>query len=192
MGAALAGAALSLGHEVIIVSGPVSIEYPSDAQVIWVETTQEMLAAAQDCYRNCDGAIGAAAPCDYQPHVVAKEKIAKTGEPLVLHLIETPDVVATLGRQKTREQWLVGFALETTDRRFRATVKLERKLCDLMVSNGPEAINSGENLVELIAPSGEVLHTFSGTKQHVAEGLLQEIQTRLIDPANHLPSSKGT
>jgi hypothetical protein len=44
----------------------------------------------------------------------------------------------------------------------------------------------------LIAPNGEVLCTFSGTKQRVADGLLREIQTRLIDPANHLPSSSGT
>ena len=49
------------------------------------------------------------------------------GEPLVLHLIETPDVVAALGAEKRAGQWLVGFALETTDQRFRALVKLEKK-----------------------------------------------------------------
>jgi len=54
--------------------------------------------------------IGVAAPCDYRPITVAAGKIAKTGEPMTLQLIETPDVVATLGGEK-RGQWLVGFAL---------------------------------------------------------------------------------
>ena len=70
---------------------------------------------------------------------VATNKIAKTGEPLELHLIETDDVVATLGAHKQR-QWLVGFALETEDHRLRALAKLERKHCDLMVLNGPQAM----------------------------------------------------
>ncbi len=180
MGVALASAAIELGHEVIVVSGPVSVEYPDGAKVLWVETTQQMMEVAQEQFATADGCIGAAAPCDYQPQVVSSEKIAKTGDPIVLHLIETPDVVATLGQNKGRNQWLVGFALETSDRRFRATVKLERKHCDLMVSNGPTAINSDENDVELITPDGSVLCSISGSKSLVAKGIMKEIHRRLI------------
>ena len=89
MGAGLAEAALDFGHEVVVLSGPVQVEYPSQAKVIDVISTEEMLEAAQDLFRECDGAIGAAAPCDYRPVIVAEHKIAKTGEPLELHLIET-------------------------------------------------------------------------------------------------------
>lgn len=181
MGAALAEAALRLGHEVILVSGPVGVSYPGAAKTLWVETTQEMLEVAGREFVSCDGAIGAAAPCDYQPRQVNSQKIAKTGEPLKLELVETPDVVAMLGQQKRADQWVVGFALETEDHRFRATVKLERKHCDLMVSNGPEAINAAETRVELLARDGRVLTEIAGTKERVARGLLAEIDARLIN-----------
>ncbi|EKK02221.1 phosphopantothenoylcysteine decarboxylase / phosphopantothenate-cysteine ligase [Rhodopirellula baltica SH28] len=180
MGAALAGAALALGHDVVMVSGPVSVDYPEGVELINVLTTQEMLLAAGEAFKDCDGAIGAAAPCDYMPRHVSTQKLSKTGEPLQLELIETPDVIATLGQSKRDNQWVVGFALETDDRRFRATVKLERKHCDLMVSNGPEAINSSENQVELLDPSGDVIEHIRGTKEHVAQRLLHQIHHRLL------------
>lgn len=180
MGAALAQACLDLNHEVVIISGPVTVDYPSEAHVIRVVTTDQMLEAATREFVTCDGAIGAAAPCDYQPQQVAAQKIAKTGEPLVLHLIETRDVVATLGQMKTKGQWVVGFALETDDRRFRSIVKLEKKHCDLIVSNGPEAIDAADNSVELLARDGTVVAAFNGTKELVAKSLVHEIDVRLI------------
>lgn len=182
MGAALAEAALALGHEVVIISGPVSVRYPAEATVIDVLTTDEMLAAAIREFPGCDGAIGAAAPCDYMPRMVETQKIAKTGQPLRLELVETVDIVATLGQSKRPDQWVVGFALETEDRRFRATVKLERKHCDLMVSNGPQAIDSDMNEVELLDPQGNVLLEVSGDKATVASRIMVEIEHRLIEP----------
>ena len=96
-----------------------------------------------------------------------------------LHLIETDDVVATLGARKG-SRWVVGFALETEDHRLRALAKLERKHCDLVVSNGAEAISSLDNTVEIIAPDGEVLAALAGTKESVAAGILKLIDERLI------------
>lgn len=181
MGASLAAAALDLGHDVIIVSGPVDVEYPSGAEVVDVISTEEMLAVARRQFERCDGLIGAAAPCDYRPVHVESNKIAKTGAGLLLELIETDDVVATLGQQNG-PQWLVGFALETEDRRLRALAKLEKKSCDLMVLNGPEAMHSPDNSVEILDPAGNVVAEFSGPKEDVARGILGEIQTRLIQP----------
>jgi phosphopantothenoylcysteine decarboxylase / phosphopantothenate---cysteine ligase len=180
MGAALADACLSLGHEVVIVSGPVSVEYPRAARVVDVITTDDMLAAALHEFEDCNGAIGAAAPCDYRPQQVATSKIAKTGEPLVIQLIETNDVVATLGEKKRRDQWVVGFALETDDRRFRAIVKLEKKHCDMIVSNGPSAIDAQDNSVELLSDAGILIGEYTGTKEVVARLLMNEIDARLI------------
>lgn len=180
MGAALAGAAMEMGHEVVIVSGPVTVDYPAGAKVIPVITTNDMLHAATEVFPDCDGAIGAAAPCDYMPRVVQPQKISKTGGTLEVELVETPDVVATLGQSKRDDQWVVGFALETEDRRFRAIVKLERKHCDLMVSNGPNAIDADENHVELLDPTGAVLADIQGTKDAVSKRLIEEINTRLI------------
>ena len=180
MGAALASAALDAGNEVIVVSGPVLVDYPAGATVIDVVTTDEMLEKAVSIFSECDGAIGAAAPCDYMPRIVEASKIAKTGQPLVLELVETPDVVATLGQNKRENQWVVGFALETEDRRFRATVKLEKKHCDMIVSNGPQAIDAMTNDVELLDRNGNVIANVRGDKQHVASELIKQIQQHLI------------
>lgn len=183
MGLALVEAALAAGHEAVVVSGPVEITYPAAARIIPVLTTDEMLAAARDEFPHCDGLIGVAAPCDYKPTKVEDHKIAKTGEPLTLQLIETPDIVATLGnecRQKNSPQWVVGFALETDDRHFRAVTKLQKKSCDLIVLNGPEAMNSLTNDVEILDRTGAVVAKFQGSKSDVAHGIFGEIQSRLI------------
>jgi len=179
MGKALAEAALERGHEVTIVSGPVDLKYPEAARVIHVISTEDMLAASQKEFPTCDGLIGVAAPSDYRPHRVASSKIAKTGEPLELRLVETDDVVATLGASK-QGQWLVGFALETEDHRLRALAKLEKKHCDLMVSNGPEAMHSLENSVEIIDRAGQVITSLAGPKEEVARGIFRVIEERLI------------
>ncbi len=179
MGSALAAAALGLGHEVIVISGPVEVEYPVGATVLPVVSTEEMLSCARETFADCDGLIGAAAPCDYRPLHVEPSKISKTGEPLLLKLIETDDVVATLGAEK-KNRWVVGFALETEDHRLRALAKLERKHCDLMVSNGVEAMDSFNNRVEILAPDGNVLSTVEGNKTLVAKQILSVIQQRLI------------
>jgi phosphopantothenoylcysteine decarboxylase / phosphopantothenate---cysteine ligase len=179
MGRALAEAALALGHDVVIVSGPVEVEYPAKARLVPVISTEEMMEAATKEFENCDGLIGAAAPCDYRPVRVESHKIAKTGQPLDLRLIETDDVVATLGAKKGR-RWVVGFALETEDHRLRALAKLEKKFCDLMVSNGPQAISALDNEVEVITPEGKVLEAIGGSKEAVATRILEIISERLI------------
>jgi phosphopantothenoylcysteine decarboxylase/phosphopantothenate--cysteine ligase len=183
MGSALALAALTLGHEVVVISGPVDVEYPSAARVVPVTTTDEMLTAAAAEFERADGLIGAAAPCDYRPVRVEPGKIPKNGQPIDLHLVETEDVVATLGARKGK-RWVVGFALETDDHRLRALAKLEQKCCDLMITNSPSAINSPDNEVEVLTPAGEVIVTLSGPKEKVAEGILEIIEKRLIQPQN--------
>lgn len=182
MGCFMAQAAIDRGHQVTLVSGPVSIEYPREVRLIQVVTTVEMLEASLGVFPDCEGAIGVAAPCDFQPRTVSGQKIRKTGEPLVLELVQTPDIVATLGAGKRDGQWVVGFALETDDAWFRAVTKLHRKCCDLVVLNGPSAINSASSEVELLDPSGAIAGRFSGPKQAVCRELFDEISKRLIRP----------
>lgn len=179
MGAALAAAAIEQGHEVVIVSGPAEVEYPTEATLVSVVSTEEMLTAAREVFVGCDGLIGAAAPCDYRPVQVESNKISKTGDPLRLNLIETDDVVATLGAEKDG-RWVVGFALETEDHRLRALAKLERKCCDLIVSNGAEAMDALDNRVEVLDPSGTVLKQIEGPKTLVAQEIMTVIGQRLI------------
>ena len=179
MGAALAQAAVDAGHEVIVVSGPVDVEYPPGVELRNVVSTEEMLCASEEAFERCDGMIGVAAPCDYRPQRVEPNKIAKTGEPLQLHLVETPDIVATLGATKG-DRWVVGFALQSDDHRFKALRKLEQKSCDLIVLNEPSAMDSVENSVEVLDRSGDVVLQASATKDEVARQVFGLIESRLI------------
>ncbi len=176
----MAQAAIEAGHEVVIVSGPVDIEYPRTAEVIPVVSTEEMLEAALSVWSDCDGMIGVAAPCDYRPLEVAEGKIAKNGDSLTIKLIETPDIVAGLAEVKT-SQWMVAFALETADRHLRAMQKLERKKCDLIVINGPQAMFSCKTRVEILDRSGQVLADIDGSKLQVAVGVFGVISRQLIE-----------
>jgi phosphopantothenoylcysteine decarboxylase/phosphopantothenate--cysteine ligase len=180
MGVALTIAALERGHRVTVVSGPVEVEYPSGIQLLRVMTTQEMMDAAVSVFASADGLIGAAAPCDYMPRKVEPTKMSKTGQALQLELIETPDIVATLGASKRPDQWVVGFALETDDVRFRSIVKMSKKCCDMIVSNRAEAMNSDENSVEILYRDGSVLEQVDGPKLTVARSILGWIDKRLI------------
>ncbi len=179
MGSALAAAAIALGHEVVIVSGPVEVAYPPRAEVAYAVSTEDMLRLCQERFPQCDGLIAAAAPCDYRPVQVARHKLRKSGTPLRMELVETPDVVATLAQSKGN-RWMVAFALETEDERMRALQKLERKKCDLIVLNGPNSIQGPNTDAEIIDPSGRVLAAFSGSKDHVARKILELLDQRLI------------
>jgi phosphopantothenoylcysteine decarboxylase / phosphopantothenate---cysteine ligase len=175
MGSSLAASAVAAGHQVTIVTGPVNVDYPGQAKVVPVVTTSEMLETVQKLFPEHDGLIGAAAPCDYMPRRILTEKISKDGKPLQLELIETPDVVASVASKKRRDQWVVGFALETEDQRFRAIVKMQKKCCDMMVSNGPTAIDSELNDVEIIAADGTILCQIAGSKREVADAIIEAV-----------------
>lgn len=178
MGACLAAAAIESGHQVVIVSGPVAVNYPDPAEVIRVTTTQEMLDAAIEQFPKCDGVIGAAAPCDFQPEVVADQKLKKQGDGMTLKLIETPDILKSLGQIKQPNQWSVAFALETENGAENAIAKLTRKNCDLVVLNGPAAIDASETRIKILDATGEMVVEVAGSKKVAAEkivGCIEEL-----------------
>lgn len=181
MGAALSEAAISQGFAVTIVSGPVRVAYPPAAKVIEVETTQEMLDAARGEFvrADCVGVIGAAAPCDFRAASVSKQKIKKNadGRPLILELVETPDILASLATMKRPDQWIVGFALESEPHTGvgleNAQMKRQKKRCDLLVLNHPNAIGVDVTTVSLINACGEIIQELTSTKRTIAERIVQ-------------------
>ena len=181
MGTCLATAAIELGHQVVIVSGPVGVDYPADAEVIRVTTTQEMLDAAIEQFTECDGVIGAAAPCDFQPEVLSPQKLKKQGTGITLKLIETPDILGSLGEIKQSHQWSIGFALETENGIQNAVSKLTRKNCDLVVLNGPAAIDANETQIKIVDGDGKILKDVSGSKLAAAQAILHCIDARLLN-----------
>ena len=182
MGYALAEAALSAGHDVVLVSGPVEIPAPIGAEVHPVETTGQMREACVGRFGDCDGVIAAAAVCDYKPRHRIAGKIAKTGDPIAIEMIETDDVLAELGRQKDG-RWVIGFALEAETPRANALQKLRAKNCDYVVVNSPAAIGAPTNTVELIDTRGDVVTQWSGDKRDVARSLIEFVSRTF--PAGH-------
>ncbi|MEM9943159.1 MAG: phosphopantothenoylcysteine decarboxylase [Planctomycetota bacterium] len=180
MGQRLAQSALDHGFDVVVVSGPVTVRYPKLCQLVSVVSTDEMLNATIDHFDSCCGMIAAAAPCDYAPAVVAEDKIKKDGQRIQIDLLETPDILAKVGQLKRANQWTVGFALETSDVHERAFQKLKKKKCDLIVINGPSAIDSDHNEIEMMDATGFIVSKFAGTKKAVANAILQQVKKRLL------------
>jgi phosphopantothenoylcysteine decarboxylase/phosphopantothenate--cysteine ligase len=176
MGYALAEAARSAGHQVVLVSGPVALAAPAGCAVHSVETTEQMRDACVTEFFQCDGVIAAAAVCDYKPRQRTAGKIAKTGEPIWIEMIETDDVLAELGRRK-EGRWVVGFALEAVNPRENALQKLRAKNCDLVVVNSPAAIGAERNSVEMIDSAGCIVAAWSGNKRDVARELIGWLQS---------------
>ena len=180
MGVALATAAIQMDHEVVVVTGPVSVEYPQEAEVIHVVSTADMMVAAVEQFQSCDGVIAAAAPTDYRPVEIAKHKLKKTGGEISLILKETDDILATLGSMKTDVQWSVGFALETEDAHARALAKLKKKNCDLIVLNGATAIDADSSQVMMIDKEGDMIMDAEGSKTDLGVKILYTIEATLM------------
>jgi len=181
MGACLAAAAIEQGHDVIIVSGPVSIDYPTQATVVPVVSTQDMLDETVKRFPDCDGVIGAAAPCDFQPAKVASQKIKKSEDTLTLELEETPDILGALGKIKQPHQWSVAFALETENGLKNAAAKLARKNCDLVVLNAPTAIESTETHIKVLDSTGTILAEVADSKLAAAKAIVECIENQIAD-----------
>ncbi len=171
MGYAIAETAVAAGHDVVLVSGPVGLDPPSGCEMYFVETTREMRDACVKLFPHCDGVIAAAAVCDYKPRTRITGKIAKTGDPISIEMIETDDVLAELGKEKGT-CWVIGFALEAENLRENALQKLRRKNCDYVVLNEPTAIGSKTNTVELLDGKGSVVAEWAGAKETVAAALI--------------------
>ena len=178
MGYSLATAAIQAGHEVVLITGPVDQTPPEGCEVHRIETTDQLRQQCLTLFPHCDGVIATAAVCDYRPRARITGKITKTGQPIVLELVETSDVLAELGSQK-QHRWIVGFALESQDPRNNAMRKLRMKNCDCIVLNDTSAIGSLTNSVEILSPDAETIASYQGTKQDIAERLLKLIETTI-------------
>jgi phosphopantothenoylcysteine decarboxylase / phosphopantothenate---cysteine ligase len=159
-GYAIAEAALKLGAQVTLVSGPVNLPMPPGAGVMAVQSADEMLKAVQSSLP-ADIAIFTAAVADWKVAASAPEKIKKRvdGSMPSLSFAENPDILKTVASMKTgRPKVVVGFAAETEQVLEHAQAKLAKKGCDLIVANdvSPESgvFGGDSNTVHLISASG--------------------------------------
>lgn len=179
MGYALAVTAQSLGAEVTLVSGPTSLPDPAQVNCLRVKSAQQMYDAVHAHLEQQDIMIMSAAVGDYRPAEIAKEKIKKKGDEMVLTLVRTQDILSSVGDMKRADQLLVGFALETENEEENALGKLRKKNLDLIVLNSLRDKGAGfahdTNQVSLIDKSEQIERFPLKDKSQVAEDIFQKI-----------------
>jgi phosphopantothenoylcysteine decarboxylase/phosphopantothenate--cysteine ligase len=176
MGYAIADAAIEAGHEVILISGPVDLDPPRDAELVSVSTSDEMLDAVHQHLKDRDVLVMCAAVADYKPKQVSKTKIKKRDANLSLELAPTHDILASLPKQD-RQYLVVGFAAETENVEANARKKLQEKNCDVIVANDVSRTDSGmesdENEVTILFRDGEIKTISRAPKKIVARELIK-------------------
>ena len=182
MGYAIANTAASLGAKVILVSGPSfeKVNFKS-IEIIKVESADQMYIATHKYFEKADIVIATAAVADYKPANVAHQKIKKKDAKLQIDLVPTKDILASLGKIK-KEQFLVGFALETNNELSNAQSKLKRKNLDMIVLNSLQDKGAGfataTNKITII--DKDTIKDFSlKSKKEVAKDIFDSILSKL-------------
>jgi phosphopantothenoylcysteine decarboxylase/phosphopantothenate--cysteine ligase len=187
MGYALAEAALRRGAKVILISGPTALKPPTSAEVIQVQTAQQMRDSVTAHFDRATIVIKAAAVADFTVRA-ADEKIKRKG-PMTLELEPTVDILAELAAKKGR-RIVIGFAAETNDVLANARKKLESKLLDAIVLNDVSqpgiGFDSERNAVSILTHSGtETVPETS--KWEVAHRVLDAVVKMKVQRANASP-----
>jgi phosphopantothenoylcysteine synthetase/decarboxylase len=178
MGYAIAAAALEKKHEVVLISGPVALMPPLDAEIIRVVTGEEMFDAVTGQLADCDVLVMCAAVCDYKPARYSPAKLKKSSEPFSLELVPARDILASL-TSATHDCFVVGFAAETQQLETNAARKLAEKNCDLLVANDVSradiGMDSDENELVIFFKNGALERIPRDKKTEVARVLLKII-----------------
>jgi phosphopantothenoylcysteine decarboxylase/phosphopantothenate--cysteine ligase len=144
MGFAIAESLAEAGAKDDLVAGPVSIEIQHpNIKRIDVMSGQEMYEKCIEIFPTTNGAIMSAAVADYTPVVVEDKKIKRKSSNLSIALKANPDIAASLGKLKNKNQVFVGFALETNNELENAQLKLKKKNFDFIVLNSLQEKGAG-------------------------------------------------
>ncbi len=179
MGFALAETLYQLGADVTLIAGPTSLKSGDGIKRIDVTSAAEMLNACIAQFNETDITVMSAAVADYTPVEVAQQKIKKKEDHFNIELKKTTDILATLGKQKSDGQLLVGFALETTDEENYAKEKLKKKNLDLIVLNSLNDKGAGfkseTNKITIFNKALEKTAFETKSKTEVAKDICAEI-----------------
>ncbi|GIN61476.1 phosphopantothenoylcysteine decarboxylase [Robertmurraya siralis] len=177
MGYAIAEEAARFGAEVVLISGPVSLQVPKGVRFISVESAEDMFNAVMGEYSSTDIVIKTAAVADYRPKIAYDDKVKKKDGAEVLELERTKDILQQLGNEK-KDQILIGFAAETNRVEEYARAKLKKKNADMIVANNVKEPGAGfatdTNIVTIYKKDGSSLELPILSKQEVARRILVE------------------
>lgn len=185
MGYAIAEECASRGAEVVLVSGPTSLNvHNSNIKLVRVNSAREMYEACNSEFPQCNAAVLSAAVADFTPQNVSDTKIKRKDNNLKITLKPTDDIAASLGKIKGNRV-LVGFALEKENELENAIGKLERKNFDFIVLNSMNdkgaGFNHDTNKITIINRSKEVKNYDLKSKVMVAKDIVDEIE-KLLKP----------
>ncbi|GAB2819366.1 bifunctional phosphopantothenoylcysteine decarboxylase/phosphopantothenate--cysteine ligase CoaBC [Alpinimonas psychrophila] len=178
---ALATAALERGADVTFIGANLEVQVPVGARFIAVSSSAELQGALEREAESHDIVIMAAAIADYRPAIVSDSKLKKNalGERSTLELVQNPDLLAALAANARPDQFIIGFAAETSDDKESLLAlgreKLARKGCDALVVNGvgwDTGFGTEVNDVIILARGGDILVEVSGEKRAIAERIL--------------------
>ena len=179
MGFALAEECMRRGADVTLIAGPVSRSCSQSIRRIDVESCEEMYNAATEAFASHDAAILCAAVADFRPETTADRKIKREKDDLILKLCPTNDIAASLGKMKSKEQKLIGFALETNDEETNAKKKLKKKNLDFIVLNSTRnegtTFRSDYNKISIISENGKIDFD-KKAKADVAKDIVDEME----------------
>ncbi|MBC5842722.1 bifunctional phosphopantothenoylcysteine decarboxylase/phosphopantothenate--cysteine ligase CoaBC [Flavobacterium sp. F-380] len=180
MGFDIAKSAAHLGASVILVTGPTNLEVNNIfITVINVVSSQDMYDACHRYYNDVDVAIAAAAVADYRPKTIASQKIKKAADNFVIELEKTQDILYSFGLQK-KQQFLIGFALETENEIENAKAKIQKKNLDLIVLNSLQDEGAGfrkeTNKVTFIDKNFKIEPMLLKSKEAVADDIINKVR----------------
>lgn len=179
MGYALAEAAYNAGHDIKLISGPVSLDSSVDVEVIPIVSAEDMLEAVQNNLEWCDVLIMSAAVADWRPVSVSAVKLKKSDMSNTLELERTPDILQTIMANKGKRIF-VGFAAETGDPLPEASRKLKKKGLDIIVGNDVSQPDAGfavdTNRVTVLFADGRCKKWPLMSKVDVAKKLIMELE----------------
>lgn len=183
MGFSIAEEAANRGAKVILITGPSNQDITNSAiEIHRVQSAREMFNEVFNHYDKTDIAIASAAVADYAPKEIAKEKIKKNDDSLIIELVKNPDILKTMGEQKSR-QFLVGFALETQNEEENAKGKLLKKNLDMIVLNSLRDEGAGfqgdTNLIKIITPTEQKEFSLK-SKSEVAKDILDFVEAQIL------------
>jgi len=184
MGYAIAEQAILKGATVVLISGKTNLKPPRGlSKFIEVRSAEEMYQEVKREFFDTDILIKAAAVADFTPKVVAKNKIKKQDENLVIDLKRTKDIAFEMGQLKKSNQVMVGFAAETESVLEHAVQKLKKKNLDFIVSNDLTKSGAGfgtdTTIVNFLLPDGEIEKYDLMKKKEVADRILEKAHTIL-------------
>ena len=160
IGYEIARIAVSMGHNVILLSGPTFLKQPPGATLEYFETARDLEKIAKKHFSWCDCFISSAAVGDFRPRETRKDKIKKGSSFKRIELVKNPDIIKILSKMKKKGQIIVGFALESNDLKKNALSKLKSKKMDFIVANqvkkGMSPFGQGKTNISILSVSEQI------------------------------------